>query len=123
MYEVDYKNDEYRIIHDFGGLELSPHSISKSMGNYAIWLEHEYSRSTTSPFGKFQREGWYERRISWFVELMDVMQVPADEIAQKMSVTTITETRSEKVDRTGAIDHFLASVRKNGFVTSERLTL
>jgi hypothetical protein len=122
MYEVDYKNDNYRINVSCGDLALSPYSISRSMAQYAFWLEHEYSRIKTSPLGRLQREGWYERRISWFVELMNVMQAPADKIAQRMMETTITETRSEKVNQGDIIDHFLASIRINGVKTSGGLT-
>jgi hypothetical protein len=121
MYEVDYKNDDYCINMSCNDLALSPYSISRSMAGYAFWLEHEYSRIKTFPFTRLQREGWYERRISWFVELMDVMKVPADEIAQRMMETNITETRSEKIDRGGIIDHFLASVRKNGFDETDQI--
>jgi hypothetical protein len=49
--------------------------------------------------------------MSWFRELMDVMQVRASEIVNEMHRIGIIETRSEKVDQKVIIEHFLASMK------------
>jgi hypothetical protein len=92
------------------------------MAEYAFWLEHECSRPKRPPPNRLQGEEWYEKRISWIVELMDVMQVTADQIVESMIKIQITETRSEKVNCTSIIDHFQTSVERNRVEISGRLT-
>jgi hypothetical protein len=54
------------------------------------------------------KDGWYERRMSWFAELIDIMKVPAQNIEKEMKGIKITESRSEMIDREGIIHHFRA---------------
>jgi hypothetical protein len=77
------------------------------MAHYAFWLQHEYSRGRTR-LRNIANESWRERRMSWFRELMDVMQVRASEIIKDMREITITESRSELVDRKVIIEQFSA---------------
>ncbi|KAJ5657634.1 uncharacterized protein N7484_001283 [Penicillium longicatenatum] len=109
--EVDYNNDRFVYELTIGDWEISsPILLQRSMAEYAFWLQHEHTRSRTRLSGITQ-EGWYERRMSWFRELMDVMQVRASEIVNEMYRIDIIETRSEKVDQKVIIEHFLASMK------------
>ncbi|KAJ5663317.1 hypothetical protein N7507_004048 [Penicillium longicatenatum] len=109
--EVDYKNDRFVYNLNMGDFDISsPIRLPRSMAEYAFWLQHEYTRSKTRLSG-ITKEGWYERRMSWFRELMDVMQVRASEIVNEMHRIDIIETRSEKVDQKVIIEHFLISMK------------
>jgi hypothetical protein len=91
------------------------------MGEYAFWLEHEYCRTKSSPPNSHPRDQWYYKRISWFVNLMEVMEVTTNDIVQRMTEIRIEETMSikpEKVDKGGIIDHFKTSAERNGFEIS-----
>lgn len=54
------------------------------------------------------KEGWYERRMSWFLELKGIMQVEDFDIIKDMHRIDITESRSEKVDGKAITEHFQA---------------
>ncbi|KAJ5809520.1 uncharacterized protein N7503_001738 [Penicillium pulvis] len=109
--EVDYKNDRFVRSITVGLPEAySPLSLSTSMAEYAFWLQHEYFRSKTR-MESITKEGWYERRMSWFRELKDIMQVRDSEIVNEMFRIDITESRSEKVDQKAIIEHFRAFLK------------
>ncbi|KAJ5884772.1 hypothetical protein N7495_009282 [Penicillium taxi] len=102
--EIDYKNDKYYDViyvgHDFS------FNLARSMAEYAFWLQHECSR-TAMHQGKLPvRDGWYEKRISWFVEMIDIMKVPAQEIEKEIKKINLAESRSEIIDREEIIQRF-----------------
>ncbi|RSL90251.1 hypothetical protein CDV31_015731 [Fusarium ambrosium] len=75
-YEVDYIADMFK-----RRPKMVPRSwylITRSMADYAFWLQHESSRAAKPLSQDFHKAGWFERRISWFLELMDVMEVTAE---------------------------------------------
>ncbi|KAL7622449.1 hypothetical protein AAE478_007954 [Parahypoxylon ruwenzoriense] len=113
-YQVDYKNDDYRISYPTSTeiLEQGPHSIVREMAEYAVWLEGESFRSNVSPFSSLHRDGWYDRRINWLVELMDAMGVMADEIALLMNKKEEMLDREEGVDIGVIAASFLASIER-----------
>ncbi|KAJ5464122.1 hypothetical protein N7475_007257 [Penicillium sp. IBT 31633x] len=78
------------------------------MAEYAFWLQHEHSR-TSAPI----KDGWYERRLSWFSELVNIMQVSVQEIVKMVKEMRVTERKSEEIDRNGISDQFSASVRRD----------
>jgi hypothetical protein len=108
---VDHKSDRFvdnvSIFYPDGGLMID---LSTPMAEYAFWLQHEYFRSRTSSTD-LAKEGWYERRMSWFRELMDVMQVRDSEIIKRMFEINITESRSEQVDQKAIAAQFGAYFR------------
>lgn len=85
------------------------------MAGYALWLQHEASRAHTSPVYYLHKQGWYERRMDWFVKFMDVMDVREEDIAEAMRLSRLkeayTETHFERIDTLGAAALFLRSVK------------
>ncbi len=83
-FHVDYKNDTYGI--DLN-LDYMPraHSITRSVSSSAFWLQYEYTRADDSPLRKVRRSGWFERRVAWVKELIDLMALSADEINAEMA--------------------------------------
>jgi hypothetical protein len=83
------------------------------MAEYVIWLEHQYIRSKDTWDTACEGEAWYKRRMSWFVELMQVM-----EVAPKTLIKTINnkiETipcESDGLDKEGLVSHFMASIQE-----------
>lgn len=82
------------------------------MAEYVVWMEQQYFRSKDT-WDVDQREAWYKRRIKWFVELMQIMEV---------TIMTLTERVDDKIGRTSwedrdspdkelIIGHFTASVQ------------
>lgn len=80
------------------------------MAEYAFWLQHEVVRMRNTLSGMLFKEGWYERRLSWFVSLMNVMQIPQNTIIEKMWEIDITESRSENVDQKAVVEQFSSSL-------------
>jgi D-mannonate dehydratase len=56
------------------------------------------------------KDGWYERRLSWFAELMDTMKVPAQTIEKELKEIKITESRLETIDQEEIVHRFRAFV-------------
>jgi hypothetical protein len=81
------------------------------MAGYACWLQHEASRASTSPFYNLHKQGWYERRMEWFIKFMDVMEVREEDIAKEIRHSGITETYTEKLDASIVAALFLRSVK------------
>lgn len=75
------------------------------MTDYAFWLQHEYFRGKAK--NVIEAEERYKARMSWFRELMDVMQVRENDIIKGMCKVDISETRSENVDLKENIGRFL----------------
>lgn len=92
------------------------------MAEYAFWLEHEFSRRKPLSSNGLSREDWYHKRISGFIELMNVMNVAENEIVEEMMNIDIEETRSERVEKGSIINHFKVSVQRNGLQKCGRLT-
>ncbi|PGH17531.1 hypothetical protein AJ79_01131 [Helicocarpus griseus UAMH5409] len=86
---------------------------SEAIAEYVFWLEHEYCRvqQRQSPENtqREEKEGWYERRVSWILEIMAAVKVETDAIVQDLKKMTIEESRTEKVDQDAIINHFLTS--------------
>jgi hypothetical protein len=112
---VDHKND--RFVDNV--TIVSPGSepmidLSTPMAEYAFWLQHEYFRSRNRPTN-LAKDGWYERRMSWFRELMDIMQVRDSEIVKGLRKIDVTESRSEQVDQEAISAQFLAHFKSSAF--------
>ncbi|KAL4866007.1 hypothetical protein BDV12DRAFT_210727 [Aspergillus spectabilis] len=88
-YQVDYTNDTFRhVFHtdfDFGVVP-----VADSMAGYVIWLEHQYFRSKETWDTACEREAWYKRRMRWFVELMQAMEVATKTLAREVNYKTKT---------------------------------
>jgi hypothetical protein len=56
------------------------------------------------------KDGWYEKRMSWFTELIDTMKVPTQSIEIEMKKIKIAETRLEIIDQEGIINSLSAFV-------------
>ncbi|KAL3478303.1 hypothetical protein BJX99DRAFT_224615 [Aspergillus californicus] len=73
LYIVDYKDDSWSMDISCDSFVYEP-SVAAPIEQYAAWLEVEYGRkSADEDFAEVQ--AWYNRRSSWFRELMCVMDV------------------------------------------------
>ncbi|KAL4798546.1 hypothetical protein BDV19DRAFT_396470 [Aspergillus venezuelensis] len=87
--------------------------ISDYMADYIIWLEHQYVRFESSGNIAVEKEPWYKRRITWFVELMQIMEVDIETLSTDMQ-WKVKKTRWRKLEVPDAdriIRHFTASMR------------
>ncbi|KAL3493198.1 hypothetical protein BJX62DRAFT_201153 [Aspergillus germanicus] len=83
------------------------------MAEYIIWLEHQYNRSEASGETESRRRAWYERRLAWFTELMDVMEVDAATLAREVELYIQRESCEEPsiLKKESIFDHFLVSLK------------
>jgi lipopolysaccharide biosynthesis regulator YciM len=88
------------------------YTIAQSMAEYAFWLQHETSRANKPLVRDFHKAGWFERRISWFLELMDVMEVTMEMLETDMESLRVKETRTEKIDPTETARSFLEALEE-----------
>lgn len=82
------------------------------MAEYAFWLQHERLRADKPLVRDFHKAGWFERRISWLLEFMNVIEVTVEMLEEKMGSISVTETRTEKIDREQTVKSFLEVIRK-----------
>ncbi|KAJ5690387.1 hypothetical protein N7462_004779 [Penicillium macrosclerotiorum] len=109
--QVDYKNDAYYFhVSCDRPIQVPSDILSSSMAEYAFWLQHNLTRSRNNISSMYFKEGWYERRLSWFIDLMNVMQIPKDAIIKKMQRIDITESRAEMVDQISIVENFSMSL-------------
>ncbi|KAI8719737.1 hypothetical protein NCS52_00755300 [Fusarium sp. LHS14.1] len=108
-YEVDYRSDEFK--HHVCGPWPREYSITQSIAEYAFWLQHERLRADKPLVPDFHKVGWFERRISWLLEFMLVMEVTVEMLEKKMGSISVTETRTEKIDREQTVKSFLEVIR------------
>lgn len=80
---MDYQKDDYEIQYNFSWIP-SVASIDSSIAQYAIWLQYEQARTDNAAARALRKDRWYERRVSWLVDLLDVMGVSAESVARKM---------------------------------------
>ncbi|KAL2867489.1 ankyrin repeat domain-containing protein [Aspergillus lucknowensis] len=110
-YEVDYRNDTFT--HTFyGDCDFGVTPLTGAMAEYVIWLEHEYFRSEDTWEATCEREAWYKRRMSWFVELMQVMEVTPETLTQVIvhKIKTIS-WKKERPDKEHVVNHFMTSLQ------------
>jgi len=83
---VDYQKDDYEIVSvDMSSIWIpSVAPIDSSMAQYAVWLQYEHARTDNAAARALRKDGWYERRVSRLVDLLDVMGVSAESVTQKM---------------------------------------
>src|SRR3569833_123030 len=82
---VDYRKDDYKIhTTHINSWIPSVVSIDSSIAQYATWLQYEHARTDNAAARALRKDGWYERRVSWLVDLLDVMDVSAEAVAHKM---------------------------------------
>ncbi|KAL4976301.1 hypothetical protein BDW66DRAFT_159847 [Aspergillus desertorum] len=120
-YEVHHKNDTFCQIFntefDFDiDLLAKPmaNPIAQPMVEYVIWLEHQYSRFKDTWDAACEREAWYKRRTSWFVELMQVMEIAPRALIQVINYEVKTiPWEKESPDRERIVSHFTASMRES----------
>ncbi|KAL3468596.1 hypothetical protein BJX64DRAFT_295762 [Aspergillus heterothallicus] len=117
---VDYESDTYWI--HINLKPLAPRPITKCLTEYIIWLEHQYSRSEASVETECQRQAWYERRLAWFMELMDVMEVSAEVLAEevKNKIRMGSWEEPNVPDEKCIVDHFMASIRSRTVSADDR---
>ncbi|KAJ3471747.1 hypothetical protein MRS44_001846 [Fusarium solani] len=109
-YEVDYRADTYKLCSPM--YWWPAYTIAQSMAEYAFWLQHETSRANKPLVRDFHKAGWFERRISWFLELMDVMEVTMEMLETDMESLRVKETRTEKIDPTETARSFLEALEE-----------
>ncbi|KAL4736627.1 hypothetical protein BDV11DRAFT_10110 [Aspergillus similis] len=112
-FEVDYKNDTF--CHTFNtDFDFGVTPLANAMAEYVIWLENQYFRSKDTWNATCEREAWYKRRMSWFVELMQVMEVAPEKLTQEINdkIDTISwEKDSPDMER--IVSHFMASMQES----------
>ncbi|KAL4760385.1 ankyrin repeat domain-containing protein [Aspergillus foveolatus] len=112
-YQVDYKNDAFcHIFNTEVDFDVVP--LANSMAEYVIWLEHQYIRSKDTWDAACEGEVWYKRRISWFVELMQVMEVASQTLIKNINnkIERIP-CKSDGPDKESLISHFMASLQES----------
>ncbi|KAH6892387.1 hypothetical protein B0T10DRAFT_537419 [Thelonectria olida] len=113
IHKVDYKNDRYCI-----NLSRTPPSFvtsaSRAIAKYAFWMQHESSRTHPYPFRNSREAGWFDRRLSWLVEFMSVMEITPEILANEMRYISIKETRTEKVDANLTTKKFFEALERAG---------
>ncbi|RMJ11553.1 hypothetical protein CDV36_008822 [Fusarium kuroshium] len=126
VYEIEKDNEGFELPHEVCEVDYiadtfkwrpamllqSRYTITQSMAYYAFWLQHESLRTDKPLSRDFHKVGWFERRISWFLELMDVMEVTADMLEESMGSISVTETRTEKINRRKTVKSFLEAIQK-----------
>lgn len=82
------------------------------IAEYLIWMEHEYVRRKTK-IGGSERKAWYVKRLLWVVELMQVMELSADEVVSGMQkqLDYWEDLLPDDFDSQRVINHFLGSMR------------
>jgi hypothetical protein len=84
------------------------------IADYLIWLEYEhYLRGTTVTAS--ERETWHGARLSWVVELIQVMQIDTMElIAQIRAIFdyNFSDLLLEDSEKERIITHLLASIKE-----------
>ncbi len=82
------------------------------MAEYVVWMEHQYFRSKNT-WDADQREAWHKRRIGWFVELTQIMEVAIMTLTEKVDyvIRTTSWEDGDSPDKELIIGHFTASVQ------------
>lgn len=82
------------------------------IADYLIWMEHEYVRRKVK-VTSHERKAWYVKRLLWIVELMQVMNLDANEIACEMKgqLGYWEDELPQDLDGQRVINHFLGSVK------------
>ncbi|KAL4819759.1 hypothetical protein BDW67DRAFT_193343 [Aspergillus spinulosporus] len=114
-YKVDYKNDTFCHIFnvDFNVVPMA-NSIAHPMAEYVIWLEHQYFRSKDTWDAACEREAWYTRRMSWFVELMQIMEIAPRELIQGINYKIRTiPWEEERPEEERIVSHLMTSMRES----------
>ncbi|KAL5357439.1 hypothetical protein BJX96DRAFT_163083 [Aspergillus floccosus] len=111
-YEVDYKNDRYHICFD-SDFNIRP-CVSGPMAEYIVWLEHQYSRLIDSGDSRCHRDAWYNKRLTWVFEFMQIMQIDAETMVDEVNNTIKFGSWEEpgNPDKDSIVEHFLASVKR-----------
>lgn len=75
-------------------------------------MEHEYVRRKTK-VPSHERKAWYVKRLLWIVELVQVMNLDANEIVSKMKgqLDYWEDELPQDFDGRHVINHFLGSVK------------
>ncbi|KAK4097834.1 hypothetical protein N658DRAFT_488911 [Parathielavia hyrcaniae] len=83
-FQVDYKNDTYypvgwpSVIFMFK-TEPRAYAMTGAVSSYDSWLRYEHGRTDDYPIRDVRKSGWFERRAGWVKELVDLMELSADE--------------------------------------------
>lgn len=82
------------------------------MAEYVIWLEHQYCRAKDT-WDADEREAWYKRRMEWFVELMQLMEVSIKALIEKVDdkIRTTSWEDRDSPDKELIVSHFRTSVQ------------
>jgi len=117
---VDYKNDMFETPGHYMSSIMEKHDPFPTIPIYALWLQHEVSRASTSSFYHLHKQGWYERRMEWLIELMDVMEISEEGIAKEIADIHVTPPSAEKIDASRLAASFLHSVNVRRAVKLEK---
>jgi hypothetical protein len=82
------------------------------MAQYAFWLQHERSRTDKLLVRNFNQADWLKKRISWFLELMKAMKVPAEMLEKEMRSIAVKETRTEVINCEETVNGFVEMLEK-----------
>lgn len=86
------------------------------LAEYVGWLEREYDSPSISHPSHLLRDRWYIRRVFDLHQLISVLGLPVQEIAEKLRFLSQDLERSglNPVDHEKHISHFLSSWAKYG---------
>ena len=112
-YLVDYKNDCFIMNVSCYLQDKDPtRKVTSNIAQYIRWMEHKYHHgSIISELDKAPRDDWYFRRISWLRRLINVLEISAAEIADRMKNMWIANVESKYglMNVEESIVHFLRS--------------
>lgn len=110
---VDYKNDCFRM-NVSCQLDKDPlREVMSDIAQYIHWMEREYHYGSTSrlDMDKSLKDDWYFKRISWLHRLVNLLEIPTTEIANRMRTlwTPYIEEKYGPMNVEESIRHFLLS--------------
>jgi len=76
------------------------------LAEYVLWLEREHFRAKPIPLAARKKDGWYERRLAWVFELIEMFGVDLIAVTREMELTNTYESRAEVLEKGTCAAHF-----------------
>ncbi|KAL4941954.1 hypothetical protein BDV06DRAFT_222651 [Aspergillus oleicola] len=107
---VDHRNDTFLDVIYVRRFDHRIASVPGSMAEYVLWLEHQYTRYEGSGVTAAERESWYKKRIAWFKELMQAMEVDIETLTKdvKYKIETTSWEHKDEPDGERIVIHILS---------------
>ncbi|CVK94509.1 uncharacterized protein FMAN_03583 [Fusarium mangiferae] len=94
-------------VYSMASAGLSENLVTRSMAQYAFWLQHECSRTDKVLLSEVSQADWLSKRISWFLELMKAMEVPVETLEKEMRRISVKESRIQLINSDETVKGFI----------------